>query len=157
MIEFELTESFIMQPEEFIDNIFDESSWLDYEGYGFLPGIKNVDISNYSKDRIGTKFHLTNTDGSKHVESVIEYIPGELLVLEFSEFKKPLKNLASHFIETFHFERVGDRTNLVRTFQIFPSNVIGTVLLSVISIFLKKAIRKHLDKIVVKEKEIASE
>ena len=152
MLEFKLTETFSMQADEFINEIFIAENWSKFKGYGILPGVKHVVITNENKSKIGTKFNVTNTDGSKHVETVVEYIPNKLLVLKFSDFTKPLSNYASHFIEIYKFDNVEDKTHLERTFQMYTLNISGKIILYLMKYFMKKAIRKHLDGIVFEEK-----
>lgn len=152
MIEFQLSKKLSMIPEDICDEIFDVSHWPEFKGYGPLPGIATARRSNYSEARIGTRFEVTNRDGSCHVETVIEYVPGKKLVLRFDEFSKPLAFFASHFIETYRFDRVRNATNVDRSFQLFPRNIAGRMLLSIVSIFLKKAVRNHLEQLAPLEK-----
>lgn len=151
MIEFKITGNFKMQADEFINEIFVAENWSEFKGYGILPGVKHVEIRDYSKSKVGTKFNVTNTDNSRHIETVVEYIPNKLLVLKFSDFTKPLSNYVSHFIETYKFDRVKNKTHLERTFQMYPLNVSGKIMLYMIKYFMKKAIRKHMDGIILKD------
>jgi hypothetical protein len=153
MIEFQLSTNFLMSPKKFCDEIFDVSNWPDFEGYGPVPRIEIVRRKNFSESRIGTRFEVTSTDGSRHVEIVAEYVHGELLVLQFEEFSKPLADFATHIVETFRFSRQGNITNLERSFQLFPKNFAGKILLSVISIFLRQAVKKHMEKLGKLDKE----
>ena len=148
MIEFSLSEEFSMSPESFCDEIFDVSKWSDFKGYGPIPGIRSVERKNYSESRIGTRFEIINTDDSNHVETVTDYQHGKLITLYYDGFSKPLDGLASHFTETFQFEKHGSTTHVKRTFQLFPKNFIGKIMLSITTIFLKRAVKKHFEKLV---------
>jgi hypothetical protein len=65
-------------------------------------------------------------------------------VLHNQEFSAPLARLATWFEETWDFERSDNATKVTRSFNLHSKSALTRPLLWVISIFLKKAIARHL-------------
>ena len=130
--------------EEICDQIFDVSNWRGFQGYGPIPGIKDVVKVSPGGDRLGTRFEVTNKDGSSHAETVVDYTPGKLLRLRMDSFSPPLNRLADHFIESWSFDGGSKNTQVVRSFELYPKNPVGRIGLSLISYFFKKSIQRHL-------------
>ena len=63
---------------------------------------------------------MTDTDGSSHVEEIVEWEPTGDIRLRMGEFSPPLSRLATGFDETFEFERAGEQTRVVRRFVMHP-------------------------------------
>ena len=82
--------------------------------------------------------------GGVHVEEVVEWEPGRRVRLRMGEFPAPLSRLATHFDETFEFERTGGQTRVVRSFELHPKSKATRPLLWLISLLLKRAIARHL-------------
>ena len=80
------------------------------------PGIREAKFIEQPESRVGTKISVTNSDGSTHEETVVEYEPDRRLVIRLDTFSAPLKNLATAFIETWLFERRDNLTTLRRSF-----------------------------------------
>ncbi len=59
-------------------------------------------------------------------------------------FSKPLSGLATGFVETWEFERVGHETKAVRSFELNAKSTLTKPVLWFISFFLKRAIARHL-------------
>lgn len=83
-------------------------------------------------------------DGSSHVEEIMEWQPDRRLQLHMGEFSAPLSRLATGFMETWDFERVGQETRATRSFQMHPKSMLTKPILWFISFFLKRAIARHL-------------
>ena len=56
----------------------------------------------------------------------------------------PLSRLASGFVETWEFERLGDGTRATRSFEMQPKSFITRPVLWLISVLLKRAVARHL-------------
>jgi len=145
MIKFTVATTSPLSPHALCEQIFDVSHWKSFAGYGPIPGIENARVDNLSEDKIGTRFHVKNTDESTHIETVIGFIPQKELVLRMDNFSNPLNLIASHFIEKWQFETERDQTKIERSFELYPLNFWGSIILKIISIFLKKAVRNHLE------------
>ncbi len=145
MIKFTVATTVELSPPALCEQIFDVSKWQSFAGYGPIPGIENARVENLNEDRIGTRFHVKNTDGSTHIETVIGFIPQKELVLRIDNFSSPLNLIGSHFVEQWQFEAEWDKTKVERSFELYPLNFFGSVILKIISMFLKKAVRNHLD------------
>ena len=143
MISFSIETHITGNPKEFLEAIFIVENWTSFSGWGPIPGIDTaiLDISDDSK--IGTTIDVTNKDGSTHRETVVEYVPGERLVMRMDKFSAPLARFASHFLETWDLEKESDSYRLVRSFELYPKNTMGKIVLPIVSIMLKKAVRKH--------------
>ena len=73
-----------------------------------LPGIKAAEFEARTPEVVGTRIRVTNTDGSSHVEEIVEWEPDRRLRLRMGEFSPPLSRLATGFDETWEFERTGE-------------------------------------------------
>ena len=131
-------------PERIAERILDLDLWPGFQGYGPLPGIKAAEFEARTPEVVGTRIRVANTDGSSHVEEVVEWEPDRRIRLRMGEFSLPLSRLATGFDETFEFERTGERTRVVRRFELHPKGTAARPLLWLISILLKKAIDRHL-------------
>ena len=95
-------------------------------------------------DIVGSRIRVTNTDGSKHVEEIVEWQPAHRLQLHMKDFSAPLSRLATGIEETWEFERVGNETKVTRSFQMHAKSALARPMLWAMSILLKKAITRHL-------------
>ena len=91
-------------------------------GYGVLPGIKAAEFEVRTPGVVGTRIRVTNTDGSSHVEEIVEWEPDRRAPAQMGEFSPPLSRLATGFEETWEFERLGSGTRVVRTFELHPKS-----------------------------------
>jgi hypothetical protein len=133
------------KPEEIASQILDLSRWIEFNGYGPLPGIRQAEFEIRTAEIIGTGIRVTNRDGSTHVEEIVEWEPTRRLRLHMHEFSPPVSRLATGFAETWEFERVGDDTHVVRSFEMHPKSALTRPLLWLISFLLKRAIALHLE------------
>ena len=88
----------------FSRQILDVTNWMDFKGFGFLPGIKLAEFEVKTPDIVGSRIRVTNTDGSSHVEEIVEWQSDRRLKLHMNEFSPPLARLATSFEETWSFE-----------------------------------------------------
>jgi hypothetical protein len=131
-------------PEEIARQILDLDLWPGFEGYGPLPGIRAAEFESRTPEVVGTRIRVTDTDGSSHLEEVVEWEPGRRVRLRMGEFSPPLSRLATGFDETFEFEQVGEQTRVVRRFELHPKSKATRPLLWLISLLLRKAVARHL-------------
>ena len=125
--------------EEVCNALLDTERWVEFEGYSILPGIKHAHFEIRTPEVVGSKINVQNTDGSAHVEEIMEWDPAKKVVLKFQAFTPPLKSIASHFIETWEFERVNAETHTKRSMSMYPYNLFGWLILLPISRLMKKA------------------
>jgi Polyketide cyclase / dehydrase and lipid transport len=143
-ITFSCQETLALSPEEIAGQILDLAKWTDFKSYGVLPGIKAAEYEGRTPGIVGTRIRVTNTDGSGHVEEVVEWEPDRRLRLDIKDFSPPLSRLATGFEETWEFERVGDGNRAVRSFKLYPKSFFARPALWLISFLLKRAIARHL-------------
>jgi hypothetical protein len=143
-IRFSCEETLDSTPEEIAGQILDLSRWPGFEGYGPLPGIRSAEFEVRTPEVVGTRIRVMDTDGSSHVEEIVEWEPERRIRLRMGEFSPPLSRLATHFDETFEFERIGGHTRVVRRFELHPKTTATRPLLWLISLLLRKAIARHL-------------
>jgi uncharacterized membrane protein len=134
-------------PEEIAGQILDLDRWSDFAGFGPLPGIKSAEFEIRTPTVIGTKVRVTNTDGSSHVEEIAEWQPERRLQLRMQDFSPPLSRLATSFDETWEFERSGNQTRVLRSFEMHPTTSLARPVLWLISRLLKRAITRHLEQL----------
>ena len=143
-ITFSCVETLGVSADEIARQILDVANWRDFKGFAFLPGIKVAQFEVRSPEIVGSRIKVTNTDGSSHVEEIVEWQTDRRLRLHMQEFSPPLARLATDFEETWEFERTDDGTKVIRSFELYAKSVLTRPFLWVISVFLKKAIARHL-------------
>lgn len=143
-IKFSCKETLDLAPEEIARQILDVTNWLNFKGFGPLPGIRVSVFEVRAPNIVGSRIRVTNTDGSKHVEEIVEWQPDRRRQLSMKDFSTPFSRLATGVEETREFERVGDETKVTRSFQMHAKFVLTRPLLWMISFFLKKAVSRHL-------------
>jgi hypothetical protein len=153
MIQFKVTGKTLLTPKEIVNGMFDVSNWTSFKGKGPVPGIKEVDIIARDKSIIDTVFKVKNSDGSHHEERIIDYDPNNYLVMKLHKFSPPLNKFASHFREIWTYNRQNDYTHFERTFELYPKNFMGSILLRFIAYFFKKAVEGH-SEIIANEKSV---
>jgi hypothetical protein len=129
---------------EICAELLDTQRWSEFEGYSILPGIKNAHFEVRTPEIVGSRIKVQNTDGSAHVEEIMEWDVAHKIVLRFQEFDAPLKNLATHFIETWEFRKSSDGTDASRIMTLYPKGWLGWLMLMPISMLMKKAFEKNL-------------
>jgi hypothetical protein len=130
--------------DEITQQILNVAHWSDFKGFAMLPGIRVAEFEVKTPDIVGSRIRVTNTDGSSHVEEIVEWHPDCRLRLHLKEFSAPLARLATWFEETWDFERSDNTTKVTRSFKLHAKSALTRPLLWVISIFLKNAIARHL-------------
>jgi hypothetical protein len=108
------------------------------------PRVKAAEFEVQTPGVVGSRIRVTNRDGSRHVEEVAEWQPGQHLRLDMKEFSPPLSRLATGFEETWVFKRTGNGTHVTRSFRLHAKSTLARFLLWVLSFFLKRAIARHL-------------
>ena len=142
-ITFSCTQTLPLAPEEIARQILDLANWTNFTGYGVMPGIKAAEFEVRTPGVVGTRIKVTNTDGSSHVEEIVEWQPDSLR-LDMKDFSPPLSRLASGFVETWAFERLGTGTRVTRSFEMHAKSAFTRPVLWLISFLLKRAIARHL-------------
>ena len=85
--------TFRLAPEDIARQILDLTKWPDFHGYGPLPGIKVAEFEVQTPGIVGTRIRVTDTDGSSHIEEIVEWEPDRRLRLLMHEFSAPLRSL----------------------------------------------------------------
>lgn len=143
-ITFSCAETIQLAPGEIVQRILDLTNWTDFKGFAFLPGIKSAEFEIKTPEVVGSRIKVTNTDGSNHVEEIVDWELDRRLTMRFKDFSPPVCRLATGFDETWEFQRLSGGTKVVRSFELNAKSALTWPLLWVISIFLKKAIARHL-------------
>jgi hypothetical protein len=89
--------------QEICSQLLDLERWSEFKGFFILPGIKSASFEKKPPDILGSRIKVQNEDGSSHFEEIIEWDVTRKVSLRFQEFDSPLKQLATHFIETWIF------------------------------------------------------
>jgi hypothetical protein len=152
-ITFACHETLPLPPEEIALQILDVAKWPDFRGYGPIPGIKSAVFETRTPNVVGSRIRVTNLDGSSHVEEIVKWQPDRRIQLQMGSFSKPLSRLATAFVETWEFERVGNETKAIRSFELNAKSMLTKPVLWFISFFLKRAIARHLTEIKQAAKE----
>lgn len=142
-IEIKVTGHTQQTPQEMCTQLLDMERWSEFKGYSILPGIKQASFETKTPGLVGSRIKVRNTDGSSHVEEIIEWDVTKKVVLQFQEFSAPLNRLASHFVETWEFHPSAHGTDTSRTMTLHPIGIMGWLLLLPISQLMKKAFEKN--------------
>jgi hypothetical protein len=137
-ITFSCTETLPLAPEQIAGQILDLANWTDFKGYGVLPGIKAAAFEARPPAVVGTRIRVMNTDGSSHVEEIVEWEPARRLRLDMKDFSPPVSRLATGFVETWVFERLGHGTHVTRSFERHAKSAFTRPVLWLISFLLKR-------------------
>ena len=146
-ITFSRSRFLLRTPEAIADEIADLSRWPAFAGYGPLPGIATAAYEERTDGMVGTRIRVENTDGSTHLETVEVWQPPERVVLRLHDFTSPVRRLASHFEEAWHFERETAGTLVTREVAMYPRSALTRPLLWLISFLMRRAIGRHLEQI----------
>jgi hypothetical protein len=138
-----------LAPEGIANQILDLANWPDFTGFGPVPGIKTAEFDFRTPAIVGTRIRVTNTDGSSHIEEIVEWNPTHELQLRMHEFSAPLSRLATRFEETWQFERADCATKVTRLFELHAKSLFARQFLWLISLFLRRAIARHLRQMAV--------
>ena len=131
-------------PEDIARQILDLTKWPGFHGYGPIPGIKMAEFEFQTPNVVGTRIRVTDTDGSSHIEEIVEWEPDRRLRLLMHEFTAPLSWMAKNFVETWEFQRTGNETKVTRSFQLHAKSILAWPFLWMISFLLQRAIARHL-------------
>ncbi len=146
-IHVELTRDLNHTRDEIADGILTPAAWSSFKGAGPIPGIKSASFSKRTPEVVGTVIDVENQDGSRHRETIVTWTPGEI-GLRMDGFSGPLAALASHFDERMRFTPLGEgRVRVVRSFDLHPRSMFGTVALKMIGPLLLRAAAAHFDEI----------
>jgi hypothetical protein len=137
-------ETLAIPPERIAEQILDISQWSGFQGYGVLPGIKAAEFEIRTPEIVGSRIRVIVTDGSSHLEEIVEWEPEQRIRLHMRDFSPPLSLLATGFEETWAFSCIGRDTRVVRSFELHARSRVTRPLLWLISILLKRAIARHL-------------
>ena len=143
-ITFSCTDTLALAPAEIAGRILDLANWTDFTGYAVLPGIKAAEYEVRTPGVVGSRIRVTNTDGSGHVEEIVEWQPENSLRLRMTGFSPPLSRLATEFVESWAFERAGTAARVTRSFELHPKSAVARPALWLISLLLRRAIARHL-------------
>jgi Polyketide cyclase / dehydrase and lipid transport len=143
-IRFSCADTLALSPADIAGHVLDLANWTGFKGYAVLPGIRAAEFEVRTPDVVGSRIRVTNTDGSSHVEEVVEWQPGHSLRLRMKEFSPPLSRLATEFEESWAFERTDSATRVTRSFELHPKSAIARPALWLISLLLKRAIARNL-------------
>ncbi len=131
--------------QEICKEILDTERWSEFKGYSILPGIKSAQFEVKTPEVVGSRIKVQNNDGSSHIEEIIEWDVANRIQLKFQEFNSPLKNLTTHFIETWEFRKSPTSgTEASRTMSMYPKGIFGWLMLIPISQLMKKAFEENL-------------
>ncbi len=144
---FACKETLSRTPEEIASQILDLPKWKEFRGYGPIPGIKVADFVTRTPDIVGTQIHVTNLDGSSHVEEIVVWQPACRLQMRMQSFSAPLSYLATSFVETWDLQRHESVTLVTRSFALNATSWVTTPVLWFISFYLKRAISRNLSEI----------
>jgi hypothetical protein len=143
----ELTRDLNHSRDEIANGILTPEAWSSFKGAGPIPGIKVATFSKRTDDVVGTVIDVENQDGSRHRETIVTWTPEEI-GMRMDGFTGPLAALASHFDERMRFTPLGPgRVRVVRSFDLHPRSVFGTVALKMIAPLLLRAAAAHFDEI----------
>lgn len=141
---FTCTAELDLTPEQVAEQILDVDAWRSFRGWGPIPGIRAATFRRRTDAVTGSEIAVENDDGSRHVETITDWRPGEVITLRMAEFTPPLANLASHIVETWRFTPRAKGCHVARSFELHPKSTLGAVLLRGVAPMLEQATARHL-------------
>ena len=111
-----------------------------FQGYFVLPGNKVAEFEIKSPGVVGSRIQVVNTDGSTHVQEIVEWQADQRIEMHMNEFSAPLSRLAPGIEERWDFTRIGCTTRANRSCKLYRKSMMTRPVLWLISILLKKAI-----------------
>ena len=144
-ITFSCTGILRISSNEIVQQILNLDNWPDFKVFGVLPGIKEAEFEVKMPEIVGSRIKVIDTDGSSHVEEIVEWQIDRRLRIHMKEFSPPLSRLAIDFEETWDFEPSDSGTKVIRSFKLYTKSAFTRPLLWVVSVFLKKGIARHLE------------
>lgn len=130
-------------PEAVARKIMELENWKTFGGWGPLPGIREAVFEARTEGVVGTRFRVTSTDGSSHLEEIVEWDPARLVRVRMYDFPRSLARFSREFVETFRFTVRGDGTVVEREFELIPTGALARPVLVLIGWMLGRAIDKH--------------
>lgn len=130
-------------PQEICAEFLKLERWSDFTGYSILPGIQSARFETQVPGWVGSRIRVQNTDGTSHLEEIIEWDVERRIALKFQDFTPPLRNLAAHFIETWEFRTSPAGTEIIRRMSMHSKNWLGWLMLLPISRLMKKAFEQN--------------
>jgi hypothetical protein len=144
-IQFACHAVFPLPAESIAAQILELDRWPEFSGYGPLPGIRSAEFEVRTPEVVGTRIRVTNRDGSRHVEEIVEWHPRHTVRLQFGDFSPPVSRLATQFEETWRFEESGEATHVTREFALHPKSRLARMALWLNAKLLKRAVDRHLE------------
>ena len=141
---FELRVALAHTPEQIGAAILDTDQWPMFTGWGPLPGIRRAEFDRRTDEIVGTRIRVTNTDGSRHAETITEWDLPRSIALTLDEFSAPLRWLATQFEERWEFEAGSRETQALRRFAMHPRWRLARPALWCIRPMLRAAVRRHM-------------
>ena len=182
-VRFSCRRTLALAPEQIAAQILEPANWSGFTGYGPLPGVRIATFEVKTPEIVGSRFRVQNTDGSTHVEEIVQWTPcSSLLIistgseigdvenrhdgdlqhapsrvkLHMSEFSPPFGRIARGIDETWDFERCDGGANVVRTFELHARSALTRPLLLLISMLLKRAVARHLQAMGERERVVSA-
>jgi hypothetical protein len=133
-----------LAPEEIARRILDLANWPAFTGFGPIPGIRAAEFEVQTPEVVGSRIRVTNSDGSTHVEQIVEWQPDHRLGLQMLDFSPPLSRLATRIDETWDLKKIEAATEVTRSFELQAKSPFSRPFLRLIALLLKQAIVRHL-------------
>ena len=67
--------------EQIAEQILEVANWSDFQGFGPLPGIRRAEFEIRTDEIVGSRIKVHNTDGSTHIEQIVEWQPQRLSLI----------------------------------------------------------------------------
>ena len=92
------------------EKILDVKTWSSFDGHGLLPGIDKAEYENRTTELVGSRIRVKNSDGTQHLEEILEWEAGKKLIMKIHEFPIKFKFYCHAFYRRVEFQRVSKKT-----------------------------------------------
>ena len=130
-------------------SILDVTQWSSFRGYGPIPPIESARYEHRTEALVGSRIVVHNTDGSRHVETIVDAQPPHLVTLDVLEITSPLRWVVAGFSDRWAFEDLGQQTRVTRTMVLQPSRWFTAPLVAIVALLMGAAVRRHLATMVI--------
>ena len=131
-------------PAEAFNHTNEAENLKSFVGYGPIPGIREARYLTPAPLAIGSRRSVLKTDGTTHIEEIIEFVPGRRHVTRIFGLSGFFGLIVRDLQDVWEFEPVSDHTTRVkRAFLVEPRTLAIPVALLLVPL-MRRAVQRDL-------------
>jgi len=108
-------------PSVLAERILNPGRDRNFVGQDESPGILSATVEQRPAEVIGTRTRVTTDEGTSYIEEIVEWEPDKRVSVEVKEFSDSMASARFRFIESWEFERIDDKTKVIRSLTAFDA------------------------------------